>query len=111
MLLTSVAHTADNIKEFNFEGTLSTPQLGETSVSGQFGFDFTTDAVTSYKFTAPGDIFDSAVRNATSIFQFTSSGTPYLDIGFDAVGPSMTELAFNPIITMISWRTQRDSNS
>jgi hypothetical protein len=73
-------------EEFKFKGTLTDAILGDTSVSGQFGFDFTTDTVTSFKLTAPGNIFDSSVSNegnSASATPFTSSGTNYLDIVFN----------------------------
>jgi hypothetical protein len=74
LLLTPITHAATT--EFKFQGTLSTAILGSTSVSGKFGFDFTTDAVTSYKFTAPGDGFDSTVFEDDIVNPFTSSATP-----------------------------------
>ena len=97
---------ADLTSEITFQGTLSNAMFGDTSVSGQFGFDFTTDTVTSYKFTAPGgESFDSTVFNITTSIPFTSSGTPYLEIFFQSAalnsgrGTSQLVLVVNPTIT------------
>jgi hypothetical protein len=69
-------------------------------VSGQFGFDFTTDTVTNYKFTAPDYIFDSSVPNESTVIPFTSSGTSYLDINFNGVSVRRAlDLVVNPAIT------------
>lgn len=86
---------------FNFQGTLSTAILGSTSVSGQFGFDFTTDSVTSYTFTAPGEpsfqpCFGCVPEPATS---FTSGGTSYLELSLTSGSDSGLDLVVNPTIT------------
>jgi hypothetical protein len=86
-------------EEINFQGTLSNAIVGGTSVSGQFGFDFTTDTVTNYKFTAPGDSFDSSVLNSDIVTPFTSSGTSYLAISFSSGDASTLDLVVNPSIT------------
>jgi hypothetical protein len=79
--------------------TLSSAIQGATPVSGQFGFDFTTDTVTSYQFTAPGDSFDSTVFNDAFVAPFTSAGASYLDIAFFSSASSGLDLVVNPTIT------------
>jgi hypothetical protein len=86
-------------EEINFQGALTTPILGDTSVSGQFGFDFATDKVTNYKFTAPGDSFDSANGNGAAVTPFTSRGTSYFNIEFSNASESQLELVVNSAIT------------
>jgi hypothetical protein len=81
-LLVSAAASGARADLFTFDGTLESPVHGGTSVSGQFGFDFTTDTVTSYKFTAPGDSFDSSVNNSAGATTFTSGGITYLMLTF-----------------------------
>jgi hypothetical protein len=101
MLAAGGARAADVTEQFNFQGTLSTAILGSTSVSGQFVFDFTTDSVTSYKFTAPGEpsfqpCFGCVPLAATS---FTSGGTSYLDLPLASGSDSGMDLVVNPTIT------------
>jgi hypothetical protein len=98
-LLASAAVGGARAATITFKGTLSDAILGGTSVSGQFGFDFTTDAVTSFKFTVPGGSFDSSVDNSVFVTPFTSSGTSYLDIRFFNSTPSSLDLVVNPTIT------------
>jgi hypothetical protein len=95
-LLMSVAASGASAATITFEGTLSSAILGGRSASGQFGFDFTTDVVTSYKFTAPGDSFDSTVFNLARAGPFTSGGTSYLDITFFS---SSSRLELGPVFS------------
>ena len=95
------SRAADITEQINFQGTLSTAILGSTSVSGQFVFDFTTDSVTSYTFTAPGETsfkpcFGCVPHAATS---FTSGGTSYLDLNLTSGSDSGLDLVVNPTIT------------
>ena len=95
------SRAADVTEQINFQGTLSTAILGSTSVSGQFGFDFTTDSVTSYTFTAPGEpsfqpCFGCVPEPATS---FTSGGTSYLELSLTSGSDSGLDLVVNPTIT------------
>jgi hypothetical protein len=99
LLLSAAASSARAAtEEINFQGTLANAVEGGTSVSGQFGFDFTTDTVTSYKFTAPGDSFDSSVFNDAIVNPFTSSGTSYLNIEFANRFESFLTLVVNSTI-------------
>jgi hypothetical protein len=97
-LLGSAAASGARADLFTFNGTLANEVAGGTSVSGQFDFNFTTDAATSYKFTVPGDSLDSSVFNNALVASFTSSGTPYLSIDFQSSASDLI-LVFNPTIT------------
>jgi hypothetical protein len=103
LLVSAVASgaRADVKSEITFQGTLSTSILGDTSVSGQFDFDFTTDTVTSFTFTAPGASFDSSVFNGIVVIPFSSSGTSYFDFLFSSASSRSSSLALvvNPAIT------------
>jgi hypothetical protein len=74
--------------------------IGSTSVSRQFGFDFTTDAVTSYKFRVPGDSFDSTVFESDIVNPFSSSGITIFEISFFSSSDSAVILVVNPTITI-----------
>jgi hypothetical protein len=55
--------------------------------------------VTSFKFTAPGESFDSSLAgNVAEVLSFTSNGTSYLDVRFFTPFSGL-ELVFNPTIT------------
>jgi hypothetical protein len=97
-LLAFVAASGARADTITFQGTLSNPVDGGTSVSGQFGFDFATDAVTSYMFTVPGDTLDSTVVNDATVGQITSSGTRYLVLQFRSEASDLI-LVVNPAIT------------
>jgi hypothetical protein len=60
----AVAYAADVTQPYNFTGTLTQGVAGDTSVTGSFTIDYTTDTIPTFDLIAPGDVFNSAVPPA-----------------------------------------------
>jgi len=84
---------------FNFQGTLAQAVDGGTSVTGNFSYDFTTNTVTSYTFTAPGEPSFTPFRLPVAATSFTSGGISYLDLDLISLDDSELELVVNPTLT------------
>lgn len=87
---------------FNFQGTLSNAVDGGTSISGQFSFDFTSQTITSFDFTVPGDTLTSTQAGSTdNVVPFTGTNPTgsFLRLDFFAASGTALELVFNSTIT------------